>query len=246
MKEKNTEYGKLCIGTKQEVFDKAIALADTHRRENNLKELTWALTGGSTPMAFYEYCAGGGKIPQELLDMSCWLTSDERLVNLESSESNFGNAARAMLDPLKVSKDRRYPWPVEREPDDAASLFNAAWQANFSEFRCFDLCFLGMGDDCHIASIFPFGPLTGEDQGQNFFTHVQVPGKGPRLTITQKGLENCGLIVVMVLGKNKAIPLYRVFNELYSPRERPAQLLLNNAPRTVWLVDEEAASELKD
>lgn len=244
MKKLDTDYGRLCIGSKAALFDEAVALAEGYRRENDIQELTWALTGGSTPAEFYRYCAERKKISRDLLDVTCWFTSDERMVHLNSDESNFGNAARLLLDPLKVPDEKRFPWPVDHEPPDAAALFNDIWHSHFSDFRCFDICFLGMGDDCHTASIFPHSPLIA-DRGRNFFAHVDVPAKGPRLTITQSGLEKCGRIVVMVTGKKKAIPLSMVFDDLYEPEERPIQLLRDHAARTVWLVDKEGASGLK-
>jgi 6-phosphogluconolactonase len=244
MKTTNTEYGKVCTGTKQEIFDEAIALADRLRREQNLTELTWALTGGSTPTEFYRYCAEGKKLPEELVKATCWFTSDERMVHLDSDESNFGNAGRLLLDAYDIPDESRYPWPVDHEPDDAAVLFNDIWHSHFSDFRCFDVCFLGMGDDCHTASIFPRSPLL-QAQTRKFFAFVDVSHVGPRLTITPYGLEKCGLIVVMVTGKKKAFPLSLVFGSLYDPKERPIQLLRNYARRTVWLVDDEAASQLK-
>ncbi len=243
MKKQDTEYGTLCIGSKEEIFDEAIALANRRLRESEETELTWALTGGSTPAEFYRYCATSKRIPQELLDATSWFTSDERMVPLDSDESNFGNAARLLLDPLNVPAERRFPWPVDRQPAEAALLFNSIWRSTFTEFRGFDVCFLGMGDDCHTASIFPHSPLI-KDRGTHFFTHIEVPGKGPRLTITQHGLEKCGLIVVMVTGKKKAMPLSMVFNDLFDPEQRPIQFLKDHADRTVWLVDDEAAAEL--
>lgn len=239
MKKLDTEYGTLCIGGKETIFGEAVALANNHRREHDLNEMTWALTGGSTPAEFYRYCVEKRKLSPELVERTRWFTSDERMVALDSTESNFGNAGRLLLDPLQVPAENRFPWPVDHEPEDAAHLFNGIWSTHFSDFHCFDLCFLGMGDDCHTASIFPHSRLIA-DRGKDFFAHIEVPGKGHRLTVTQRGLEKCGLIVVMVTGQKKAMPLKMVFDDLYDPQERPIQLLRNHAERTVWLVDEEA------
>jgi 6-phosphogluconolactonase len=243
MKKTDTIYGTLLVGSKDEIFDEAVAVADRRRQEKGLAEVTWALTGGSTPADFYRFCVAGRKIPGELLEATRWFTSDERMVPLESEESNFGNAARLLLDPLAVPAEKRFPWPVDREPVEAARLFNEIWISRFSGARCFDLCFLGMGDDCHTASIFPGSPWIAEP-GDGFFAQVEVPGKGPRLTITRTGLGKCGTIVVMVTGRKKAGPLREVFGELHDPELRPIQLLRDHAERTVWLVDHDAASEL--
>jgi 6-phosphogluconolactonase len=241
MRKTTTTYGTLCVGPKQAIFDEAVALAAQHQRCNELKEMTFALTGGSTPAEFYRHCVDRRTLPPELVAKTCWFTSDERMVPLDSDESNFGNAGRLLLDPLGIPAEKRFPWPVAHEPGDAAHLFNALWHTRFSDFRCFDVCFLGMGDDCHTASIFPHSPLVAH-HGTTFFTSVEVPDKGPRLTITRFGLSKCGLIVVMATGKKKAMPLSMVFNDLYDPELRPIQLLRDHADRTVWLVDEDAAS----
>jgi 6-phosphogluconolactonase len=243
IKTRNTEYGRLCIGPQEELFAHGIELVDRHRQERDLTELTWALTGGSTPAAFYRYCAEGKRLPADLVKATCWFTSDERMVHLDSDQSNFGNAGRLLLDHYGITDDKRFPWPVDHEPADAAALFNDLWHSNFSDFRCFDICFLGMGEDCHTASIFPRSPLIGE-RGKKFFAYVEVPNIGPRLTITPYGLGHCGLIVVMVAGKNKAFPLHQVFDTLHEPREHPAQMLMDHAARVVWLVDDEAGARL--
>ncbi|HLS28811.1 MAG TPA: 6-phosphogluconolactonase [Opitutales bacterium] len=245
MRNFTTEYGTLCIGSKEELFKEAVAIAERQRKEAATSEFTWALTGGSTPAEFYRYVVANKSLSPELMETTAWFTSDERAVPLESDESNFGNASRMLLDPLGIDTDLRYPWPVDHEPDEAAPLFNDIWKNQFSEFRCFDLCFLGMGDDCHTASIFPQSPLI-ENKGKDFFAYIDVPGKGPRLTITRAGFEKCGKIVPMVLGKGKALALRSVLEELYEPREKPIQMLREYADRTIWLVDEEAASELSE
>lgn len=243
MKKRRTDYGTLCIGGKEAIFEEAVELAAGELKKSGRSELTWALTGGSTPAEFYRDCVSNRKIPGDLLEASRWFTSDERMAPLESDESNFGNAARVLLDPLRVPAEKRFPWPVERAPEEAANSFEVMWKAVFSASRCFDVCVLGMGDDCHTASIFPESPLIAEPVSR-FFSEVEVPGKGWRLTVTPYGLERCGLIVVMVVGRKKAGPLKAVFDESPDPRQRPIQLLRAHAARTVWLVDEDAGSEL--
>ncbi len=243
MKKKKTEYGMLCVGSEEQLFNEAVAIADRERTKAAGEEFTWALTGGSTPAAFYRHCVSKKAISPELAAAALWFTSDERMVPLESEESNFGNAARMLLDPLAIPAERRIPWPVDHEPEQAAVVFNDLWRSRFSDQRCFDLCFLGMGDDCHTASIFPRSPLIGGGPDE-FFAHVDVPGKGPRLTVTRAGLAKCGAIVVMVTGAKKATPLSLVFQELYDPELRPVQLLREHSDRVTWLVDDAAAAEL--
>ena len=41
----------------------------------------------------------------------------------ELFRQHFGNAARHLLDPLRVPADRRHPWAVDPAPDAAASAY---------------------------------------------------------------------------------------------------------------------------
>src|SRR5690606_19740667 len=77
---------------------------------------TIGLTGGSTPTAFYDWVSENPPFSDKVLKRARWFTSDERIVPLESEESNFGVAARRMLDPLGVEARNRFPWPVSVDP----------------------------------------------------------------------------------------------------------------------------------
>lgn len=220
--------------------------------ETILQELTIAiqdkqgligLSGGSSPKALYRWLLHH-KLEAKLAHKAFWGVSDERMVPLESEESNFGNAQRLLLNPLEVPKSHCLPIGTTLEPLAAAAQFNDLWKERFPQKHGFDLCLLGMGEDAHIASIFPRSPLLDERDGE-LFSSVCVPGKGWRLSITPQGLLGCGSIIVMVCGASKAAALRSVFEDEDDPKHRPAQLLKACAPFTTWLVDPQAASELK-
>lgn len=240
MKEIATPYGAMRIGTEEEIHRTAVDLVVRHVETNQLIEPSWALLGGSTAQGFFRHCAAEKLIPEKLAASATWFVSDERMVPFDSEESNFGNAERLLLDPLQIPFDRRHPWPTDRLPEEAVNIFTGLWNHLNTPFSCFDVCFLGMGDDCHTASIFPRSPLLRRSGG-GFFAHVEVPNKGHRLTITPAGLGKCGLIVVMVAGESKAIPMEMVFQDLFDPHALPIQILRNEAERVVWLVDDKAA-----
>ena len=255
MTEKNTDYGRLCIGKKEELFARAAALAAEPQARAREKVFTWALTGGLTPLEWYDWCVRARALPPALLAGAQFTVSDERHVPLTSDESNFGHAARRLLDPLGVPSAQRHPWPVRPVPAVAAEAYRHAWAALAGPGRAYDVCFLGLGDDAHTASIFPGSPLlssfakAAEDKpadssaGLDLFVALET-SKGPRLTITPAGLRACGLIVIMTLGAGKAPALKRIFAGPYDPPKAPAQILKTCADRVVWLVDEAAAKEI--
>ena len=204
---------------------------------------TVALSGGSTPKAFFEWAVKNHALHKRTLDFVHWHVSDERVVPLESTDSNFGNAARGLLDPLGVPASKRHPWPIAAaNPDIAARDYEGALRAKTGD-KCYDLCILGLGDDSHTASLWPECPLIGAG-GKNFFAATEWPGRGHRLTITETGLARCGKIVVLAFGANKAPALKAVAEGGSNAKKHPAQVLRQLQSKTVWLTDKLAADML--
>ena len=241
MQERVSQYGNILIGTPDELFSKAVELLLTEASKRSMA--TIGLPGGVTPRNWYKWIIAQNALDGAALDRICWLTSDERYVPLEDSESNFGNAARLFLDPLHVPETRRMPWPVNVDPYSASIVFNRRWNERFGEQRCFDLCFLGLGQDGHLASIYPGSSVIGLGTKDNFAS-VEVPDLGWRLTVTEQGLHHCRRILLMVMGAQKAEPLKAVMESAFDPYRQPAHLLRDMAANVTWLLDEESAQGL--
>ena len=227
------------------VLNREESFAELARRINDLAArgpASVGLSGGSTPKAFYAWVVRAGALTAEALARIDWHVSDERCVPEASDDSNFGHAARGMLDALGVPAARRFPWPVELAPAAAAAAYEAAW-AKRSPARAFDLCVLGLGDDSHVASLWPHCPLIGRSAGPRFAA-TEWPGRGWRLTITEAGLAQCGAIVVLVGGAGKAAALREIAHGAFAPSLHPGQVLRAHAARVTWLADREAAAGL--
>ena len=234
-----TSAGTVEILTREESF------AELARRINALAAkgpASVGLSGGSTPKAFYAWVVRTGALTAEALARIDWHVSDERCVPLSSDDSNFGHAARGMLDALGVPAARRFSWPVELPPVEAAAAYEAAWAAR-SPTKAFDLCVLGLGDDSHIASLWPKCPLIGQTAGPRFVA-TEWPGRGWRLTITEAGLAQCAAIVVLVGGAAKAPALREIAHGAFQPSLHPGQTLRAFASRVTWLADQDAAAGL--
>jgi 6-phosphogluconolactonase len=234
-----TSAGKVRVLTREESF------AELARRINDLAArgpASVGLSGGSTPKAFYAWAVRTGAFTAEAIKRIDWHVSDERCVPLASDDSNFGHAIRGMLDALGVPAARRFPWPVELAPAEAGAAYEAAW-AQRSPTKAFDLCVLGLGDDSHIASLWPQCPLIGQQTGPRF-TATEWPGRGWRLTITEAGLAQCAAIVVLVSGKAKAPAMLTITCGDFAPKNHPGQLLRSYAHKVTWLADADAASSL--
>lgn len=241
MRDLKTTRGLVKIGSTGEIFTAARDLTVAAHATARPGRFLCALTGGSTPAAFYKWCVETNALAPALVRDTHFTVSDERHVLLSSPESNFGNAERQLLSPLGVPTDRRHPWMVAWPVAEAAEAYRRTLLILAGPGRAYDLCFLGLGDDCHTASLFPGTPLLLDDGGL-LFGGQEVPGKGWRLTITPSGLAACGRIVVMALGAGKAEALRRVLLDPSDIEAVPAQLLERCADRVVWLVDEAAAA----
>lgn len=237
----SSPFGKIFILEITALYEETLRLIE----EAGLTPATIALTGGSTPKAFYQWVVQKNGVYQganKAFENITWTTSDERYVPLSSEESNFGTADRVLLQALHIAEEKKSPWPVEFEPLKAAQVFNE----RFPKSKPFDLCFLGMGEDYHTASLFPNSPLMLEQTtGFENFAAVLTENKGWRLTLTPKGLERCGKIIVTLTGKGKAEVLKNLFKSPLEPLKKPIQLLKAFSSKVTWLVDKDAASLLE-
>jgi 6-phosphogluconolactonase len=231
-----TLAGEVHVLTRDESFAELAGLI------NNLASKGRAsvgLSGGSTPKAFYSWAVQHQALTSESLAKIDWHVSDERCVPLDSDDSNFGHAQRGLLVPLNVSSQNYHPWPVDKSPVEAAQIYNQTWKT-VSPQKTYDLCVLGLGDDSHIASLWPQCPLIGTKSER--FTATEWPGRGWRLTITESGLAQCGKIVVLVNGKAKAQALASACSGDFNPKQHPGQTLRSLSKRVVWLADVEATA----
>lgn len=238
MRTLSTPAGTVVVLPRDEAFAELVRRLESRAARG---PFTVGLSGGSTPKAFYAWAAAGRRLSPTVLERTEWHVSDERCVPLASDDSNFGHAVRGLLDPLGVPASRRRPWPVELPPEAAAARYAAERPAGAG----FDLCVLGLGDDSHIASLWPGCPLIGKADGP-LFAATEWPGRGWRLTITAAGLARCGEIVVLVNGAAKAKALQTVCRGPEAVMSHPGQLLRALRAKVTWLADPEAASALAD
>ena len=233
------------IAGEVQVLTREQSFAELARRINALAAkgpASVGLSGGSTPKAFYTWVVANKALTSEAIARIDWHVSDERCVPLSSDDSNFGHAVRGMLDALGVASARRFPWPIELAPAAAAAAYDAAWTKT-SPTKAFDICLLGLGDDSHIASLWPKCPLIGQ-KGLPRFVATEWPGRGWRLTITESGLAQCGEVIVLVNGKTKAAALQAITKGPLDAAQYPGQVLRAIATKVTWLADSEAAAQL--
>lgn len=208
-----------------------------------------ALSGGSTPRQMGELLAR-----PPLRELVPWpdievFWGDERWVPSESDENNAGVAMRTFLNDVSVQPSRINPIPTDvSDPAVAATMYSTQLRTVFGvvdEVPVFDLIFLGMGDDGHTASLFPGTAAIQEDSELVVAQYVPKLGSH-RLTLTPPVLNAGKEVVFLVGGASKAPTLARVLTQPEQADELPAQVIRPSRGRLRWLIDEAAASGLRD
>lgn len=203
---------------------------------------TVALAGGHTPRRSYEQLAHPGcrdAIPWEAVHIF-W--GDERCVPPGDPRSNARMADEALLRHVPIPPDHIHPIPYEEDPGRAAARYEATLRRFFDEDPPrFDLILLGLGEDGHTASLFPFHPALEERERWVVAVEGMDP---PRVTLTFPVLNRARRVVFLVTGANKAAIVRAVLRGPSDPRRWPAQGVRPGPGRLLWLVDRAAADGL--
>jgi 6-phosphogluconolactonase len=195
-----------------------------------------ALTGGSTPGRAYELAA---ELEPDWSATGVWW-GDERCVPPDDDRSNFGLARRTLLDRLKVQPARVYRIRGEDDPAEAAASYDHELRG-----ATLDLLLLGLGPDGHVASLFPNSPGLDETERLVIPADAKLDPFVERVTMTLPALRSARRIVFLATGERKA---EAVAGALAGPPDPavPGSLVRAESGQTVAILDQQAASRLRD
>jgi 6-phosphogluconolactonase len=211
-----------------------------------------SLTGGSTPDLLYERLADPGRTWRHRIDWArlhvFW--GDERDVPPDHPESNYGLAHRLLLQHVPILDTQVHRMRGELPASDAGRLYNAVLRARRDQTAgaLFDVMLLGIGDNAHIASIFPESPLLAGRKGPPplLATGVAVPELGTwRITMTPVALLDSAAIIMIAAGASKADAIAAAIEGPRDEARYPAQLLREAGDRVEWIIDSAAAARLR-
>lgn len=153
---------------------------------------------------------------------------DERCVPLDSEDSNYRLAEEHLFRPLqargRIGNGNIHPflWDPDR-PQQSVTAYDRALHTVAPTLR-FDVAVLGVGEDGHIASLFPSHSVL-EQQHEGYVLVDNAPKPPPRrITVTAPVLRRARSAVGLFLGEGKRDAL-QAFDAERSVEVCPAALL---------------------
>tara|TARA_B100000315_G_scaffold246593_1_gene274078 strand:- start:16017 stop:16757 length:741 start_codon:yes stop_codon:yes gene_type:complete len=207
-----------------------------------------ALSGGNTPKKLYERLASEEFSPRIPWESTYWFFGDERHVPPDHDDSNYKMSSDSLLSKVPIPNDNIHRIMTERQdPQTIALNYELTLMKAFNlapgELPVFDLMFLGVGTDGHIASLFP------HSESLYVTTQMATANKVPetetwRITMTFPVINEAKHLLFLVAGEEKAKALHQVLEGPSNPQEFPAQLVRQKRGFQLWLIEKSAASLL--
>lgn len=172
---------------------------------------TVALAGGRITGSFYdEICrqAGSGADAVRAVE---YFWGDERCVPPESADSNFKLAEDRLFRPMAIPTSRQHRIEGELPPAPAAKRITEELTRlatnRTGDLPTLDLVLLGMGEDGHVASLFP-GATAEVVACKGVYLPVIGPKPPPqRISLSYAALAAAKEVWVLVAGNGKLEPL---------------------------------------
>ena len=180
------------------------------------------LSGGSTPKEFYKMLAKNNKDQENI---TLW-TVDDRHVSTESHLSNqlminniFSNTSFNILH-----------YTFEDNPHESAHKYTQLVLSNISKFNA---AILGVGEDGHIASLFPYTNALNDESINFVANEVNILSKW-RVTSTFQLLEEIKNVFLLVTGENKSDILKKIGKD----NGLPVNELIKRRKKTTLVTDQ--------
>jgi 6-phosphogluconolactonase len=208
------------------------------------RQLHIALSGGSTVPAMF-----GQLVMQtsrnEWSDVHLYWV-DERCVPPGDPESNYGNARKALLDPLDLNMEQIHRIRGEEDPLSEAERYGKMLLRQLpleNGFPVLDWVLLGIGPDGHTASIFP-RQIESFTSGSPCITSSHPVTGQRRISISGGVINEARRVSFLASGQEKAEIIRGIFLKEGRYKEYPAFYVHPVSGNLEWYLDQHAAKLL--
>jgi len=209
------------------------------------KEFNVALSGGSSPKKLYEILASSDFKHQVEWDKVNFFFGDERYVPADDPDNNALMVKKALFDPLNISSSNIFTINTSLPPEEAAKKYTLTIANHFKDQKIrFDLVLLGLGDNSHTASLFPYTSVLSDKSASVKAVFLEEQNVY-RITMTAPLINQARQIAFLVYGEAKTDAVRHVLEDVIDTEKYPAQLIHPEKGDLRWYLDEAAASGLK-
>jgi 6-phosphogluconolactonase len=187
-------------------------LKEIESASRNGRQPCVALSGGRIAQKFFASVAENARARAVSLEQAHFFWADERCVAPTDAESNYLIARRLLFGPLKIPDSRTHRIRGEDSPEATAQSAEAEIRRiaprDAGGQPVLDLVFLGMGEDGHVASLFPGEPETAM-AGNAVYRAVKNAPKPPpnRVTLGYPAIVAAREVWVLASGAGKEAAL---------------------------------------
>ena len=189
---------------------------------SNSEDFSIGLSGGNTPKIFYKLFAEKYK---DYSNIYLW-TVDERHVDINDEKSN----QRMINSIFSNSNLNIIEYSYEEDPSHSAKNYTTKV---FSKFDKFNAAILGVGEDGHIASLFPDTTALNADEKGFVHNEVNILTRW-RVTSTFELLKNVEHVYLLVTGDSKK----EIIEKIGKENDLPVNELIRLRKKTVLLTDQ--------
>tara|TARA_B100001248_G_scaffold144632_1_gene108594 strand:- start:617 stop:1285 length:669 start_codon:yes stop_codon:yes gene_type:complete len=177
--------------------------------------LSFVLTGGSSPKKLYQKLASSD-INWKNIDLF-W--GDERFVSKKSINSNYRLVYDNLLKKIKINNENIYPFITDKSKiKKTVTEYQKSIRRYFKKRKIsFDIFLLGMGNDGHVASIFP----KSKEIKKKFIVSYVNKKDFKRITLGMNIINNSKNIFLWLNTKEKT----KIFDRL---RKKDKSIPVNN------------------
>ena len=201
-----------------------------------------ALSGGQTPQPLYQrlmYDPRYRMLPWRRTHL--WLV-EERCVPFDSPHSNYREISETIGEHSDIPPDQFHPIFAEAPTADTdyETQIREALEWREKGHDRLDFVLLALGDDGHIAGLFPLDEAL--DEQKRWLRKIRCADADPtdRVTMTLPFINSARVVAVLANGCSKADPIQRLARGGDSPQRLPVKGIQPIAGELIWYLDADA------